>query len=98
VAGPTNTERIQELNDRLISFVATTTTELNHLVLSMQKIESQVQTLTQTTNSLQTGLAVVEQRCSQLDKAVEKIETRRWQLWLAIISGFVALGVALLKR
>ena len=43
-------------------------------------------------------LPVVTGRVDHLKELLAEVRTRRWQLWLAVISAIVALAVALLRR
>jgi hypothetical protein len=57
-----------------------------------------VSELTTKTHELTLKSAVLDQRLAHVEKLLDEGRTRRWQVWLAFLSAFVALAVAFARR
>ena len=102
MAGRTNTEKIEATaNEVLRQGVLLANLddpyriEVGNLIADVRKLSERVQDLT-------VKLTAVEQRLTHVEKLLDEVRTRRWQVWLAFmgaaLSAAVALAVAFVRR
>jgi hypothetical protein len=88
------------------SELAAVTRDGENTVAELQRLSVRVVALEQRCGQIERfnpeRVAFVEQRLSGVEKLVEEVRTRRWQVWLAmlgaILSAVVALVVAFVKK
>jgi hypothetical protein len=95
VAGKTNTERIQEIGEKVIQLTVSQDNLAETLRREMDRLQTDQRDILDSLNNLVSRLAVLDQRCTQLEKVSEESERRRWQVWLALLGCLFTLIISL---
>jgi multidrug resistance efflux pump len=98
MAGRTNTEKIEATAHEVVRQGVLLANlddryriEVGNLIADVRKQLERIQELT-------VKLSVLEQRLATAEKLLDEGRTRRWQVWLAILSATLALVVALVRK
>ena len=94
MAGRTNSEKIDSLQVDVTRLAADLDNLEEKSSTEADSLHEQVGRLTERANAAERDIAVVQQRCTSL----EKLSDRHWQVWLALLSGLIALVVAIFRK
>ncbi len=96
MAAKTNTERIQEIGEKVIQLAAYQEILGETLRREMDRLQADQRATTDLQNNASARIAVLEQRCSQLEKNADESDRRRWQVWLAFLGCLLTLIIHLI--
>jgi hypothetical protein len=92
----TNTDKIDELAREQASFGATIKSEMARFEKQLDRHTVQIDKLQDTCTQVLARLAAIEQRLSHIDKQMDEIRTRRWQIYVLVLGWLFSTILAVL--